>query len=740
MKRGHVCLAVGPLLIVLAAVGPAAQVEEPPAPPPRIGLVLSGGGARGNAHVGVLKVLEELRIPIDFIAGTSMGAIIGGLYSVGVSPTEMEEILAETDWRELLDDRPPRRHLPFRQKVDDQTYLVPFEAGFNGGSFQIPSGLISGQKLGFALQLMVLQAAGIDDFDRLPIPFRAVATDLENGEMVVLRGGDLGQAMRASMSLPGIFSPIEIDDRLLVDGGLARNLPVDVARDMGADVIIAVDVGQPLPDKDELASIGQVTRQVIGMQIVKNVEEQALHADVLIRPELDGFGSFQFEKSSEMVPFGEVAAQSVAADLERYSVSEEAFQAHLRKLRRRRSFSGAKVTSIQLTSSSTADPRFVLLQVTMRPGDSLDFEVIRQDLERLYETGDYERVNFRLNQVDDDFELYIEAIDKSWGPNYLRFGFNLFADFEGESSFDVLASYTMTKLNRMRGEIKLRAQLGENPAIFGEFYQPLSLNQTWFTAASLGLITATEYLPVGGGASVPYRIDRVEARLDLGLQVGRYAEFRLGLSRGSIAAELRGSVDSGDPVTFPRETESDLGGLRFTAVVDQFDNMNFPHHGYFAVADYFASREDLDADIDYEHLIFFLGGAATRGRHTLLGLSNFYSALGTDSPEIYSLGGLFNLSGAPQGSITGQYGGNLSLLYLYRLLDLPMGMGNGLYIGASIEGGNLWHEKNHVNFSDLRYAGAIFIGMDTILGPLYLAQGFSEGGDAALYFFLGRTF
>lgn len=725
--------------MALAAVSPAAQVEELPTPP-RIGLVLSGGGALGSAHVGVLKVLEELRVPVDFVAGTSMGAIIGGLYSAGVSPTEMEEILAETDWRDLLDDRPSRRHLPFRQKVDDQTYLIPFEAGFNGGAFQVPSGLISGQKLGYALQLMAFQAAGIDDFDRLPIPFRAVATDLENGEMVVLRGGDLGQAMRASMSLPGIFSPIEIDERLLVDGGLVRNLPVDVARDMGADVIIAVDVGQPLLGKDDLVSIGKVTGQVFGMQILKNVEEQASQADVLIRPDLDGFGSFQFERGSEMVPFGEAAARSVAADLGGYSVSEGAFQAHLQQLRRRRSLSGAKVSSIQLTSNSTADPKFVLSKVTTRPGDPLDLDAIRQDLERLYETGDYERVDFHLTQVGEGYHLYIEAIDKSWGPNYIRFGLNLFADFEGESSFDMLASYTMTKLNRKRGEFKVQAQLGENPAVFGEFYQPLSLNQTWFTAMWLSQTRATEYLPMGGGTSVPYRIDSLNVGVDLGFQVGRYAELRLGLSRGAIAAEVRDGVDSGEPTGFPSETEVDLGCIRFTAIVDQFDNMNFPQHGYFAAFDYRAFRETLGSDTDFEYLVTFLGGAFTRKRHTLLGLSNLYSALGADSPEIFSLGGLFKLSGAPLDSITGQYGGNLSLLYLYRLLDLPMGMGNGLYVGASVESGNLWDEMDQVSFSDLRYAGSIFIGMDTIFGPLYLAQGFSEGGDDAFYFFIGRSF
>ena len=739
MKRKIACFVAGLLLTILGIPGFAVEPEEPPTPP-SIGLVLSGGAALGSAHVGVLKVLEELRIPINSIAGTSMGAIVGGLYAAGVSPAEMEEILENTNWRDILDDRPPRRRLPYRQKVDDQTFLVRFEAGFNHGSFQLPAGLVSGQKLGYELKLMTLQAIGITDFDKLPIPFRAIATDLENGEVVVLGSGQLDRAMRASMSMPGIFSPIEIGGRLLVDGGLVRNLPVDVALEMGADVIIAVDVGEDSPTRDELRSADKVTSQAMGLQILRNVNRQASWADVLIEPDLEEFGSSQFERGGEMVPLGAAATRAASSELSQYSVSEEEFNAHLRRLRKKRSFSGATVRSVQVTSSSTSDPEFVIRQIKTRPGDPLDLEAIRQDLEDLYETGDFERIDFNLVQDNDDFRLYIEAVDKSWGPNYLRFGLNLFADFEGESAFNVLSSYTMTKLNRARGEFKVRAQLGEDPGIAGEFYQPLSLKQTWFTAATLSQGTSTEYLPVGGGASVPYRIDIFNLGLDLGYQMGRYGELRLGLNRQAIAAEVRDGVDPGDSMDYPRKTESDIGGVRFTAVIDQFDNMNFPHHGYFGVIDYFSALKDLGSDVEYDHLVGFFGGAVTRGRHTLLGLSNVFSALGTDSPETYTLGGLFKLSGFPSNSITGQYGGNLSLLYLYRIANMAMAMGDGIYLGGSIEGGNLWDEMDQVSISDMRYGASIFVGMDTMLGPLYLAQGFSEDGDSAFYFFVGRTF
>jgi len=738
MKSGH-RLALAILLLILSA-HPAASASNSTEEHPRIGLVLSGGAALGSAHVGVLKVLEELHVPIHCIAGTSMGAIVGGLYASGVSPEEMEQILATTDWRNLLDDRPNRRDLPYRRKVDDQTYLTKFEVGFNHGSIQIPSGLIAGRKLGFALQMMALQSAGIDDFDRLPIPFRAVATDLETGEAVVLSKGNLAKAMRASMSLPGIFTPVEIDGHLVVDGGLAANLPVQAALDMGADIIIAVDVGQPLPDKEGLTSIAKVTSQIIGLQIVENVKAQTALADVVIRPELEGFGSAQFERGVEMVPRGEEAALKVADELRRYAIPDDAYQARIDEIRNWKSPAGSKVSAVRLSQSTTADSRFVLRQVRTRPGDVLDFETIRQDLERLYRTGDYVRVDVQFEKTDEGYDVYFEAIDKPWGPDYVRFGLNVFADLEGESSFDVLASYTMTRVNRLRGELKVRPQIGENPAIFGEVYQPLSLDQTWFVAGRVVQSTSTEYLSIGGGAVIPYRIDRFESAADFGLQLGRYAEIRTGFNQGKITARVRDSADSDDPSTYPRRTEADLGGFHLLAIVDQFDNMNFPREGYFALVDYRGYREALGSDADYDHLVGFLGLAGTRGKSTLLTMARVYSALGSDSPEIYDMGGLFDLSGVPAGSVTGQYGGNVAVVLLHHIADLPIGVGNGVYIGGSVEAGNLWAEAGEASFSDLIFSASAVVGADTIFGPVYLALGISDTGDDALYFYVGRTF
>lgn len=725
------------LLAGLLAAGSLWSRESTPRP--RIGLALSGGGARGVAHIGVLKVLEENHIPIDYVAGTSMGAIVGGLYSAGISPEEMEKILADVDWRALFNDRPDRRSIPYRRKVDDQTFLTRFEVGFNHGAFQLPSGLITGQELGFALQVLALRTAGIDDFDNLPIPFRAVATDVETGDMVVLDHGDLGHAIRASMSIPAVFSPVEIDGRLLVDGGLARNLPVDVVRSMGADIVIAVDVGEATLDKAALNSISKLASQVIGLQIRKNVDQQAANADILIKPDLGDFSSTDFEHAIELVPIGEQAARAVEDKLRTLSIPVADYTAYIDRVRRPTP-PPRRVSSVQVTGSSSTDPQFVFSKIKTRPGSTFDLKQIQKDIRRLYETGDYESVGFFLSKLDDGYALNIETRDKPWGPDYLRFGMNLEADLEGESSFNLLASYTMTRLNRLRGEFKVIAQLGEDPTASVEFYQPLSRAQTWFVAPWASQSTTTTYTAVSDSLLARYRADQLQGGVDLGLQMGKLGELRLGVFGGTGHADLQHRTRTwkvDDPVD---SYDLDAGGYRFIATIDQFDNMNFPRRGFFGYLGYYHASEALGSRDDFDLVRSFLGAAATRGRHTGLALVNLYTDLGSSAPTQESLGGLFNLSGYEPNSIVGVYGGKVALLYLFRLAQLSPAIGDGVYAGVSLEAGNLWMEQSQVSTSDLLYSGSLVVGVDTALGPLYLAQGFTEHGIGAAYLFLGRSF
>src|SRR5512137_420446 len=308
--------------LVASAVAQPAPVDARRTDSPRIALALSGGGARGIAHVGVLKVLEELRVPVHCVVGTSMGAIVGGTFAAGRSTQEMEASVLAADWVEIFRDRPPRRETAVRRKIDDFKPLFGFEVGLRDGSVALPKGVIAGVSIESFFREMAQPAAEISDFDKLPVPFRAIATDLETGAAVVLGSGSVAQAMRASMSVPGAMAPVEIDGRLLVDGGLADNLPIDQARRLCGDVVIAVNISTPPLRRDQITSAGSVTAQMfnfIGLQTVKEQLRSLTPTDVLIAPDLGDIAASRFDRSRDAIRIGEEATRAMAPQLQRYS-------------------------------------------------------------------------------------------------------------------------------------------------------------------------------------------------------------------------------------------------------------------------------------------------------------------------------------------------------------------------------------------------------------------------------------
>jgi len=727
-------LAAAVLILLASATGGAddGATEAPEAP--RIGLVLSGGGALGLAHVGVLKKLEEYRVPVHAIAATSMGAIIGGLYASGYTADEIERLVVEADWDGLLEDRPPRREIPYRRKMDDFRYLTRIELGFNDGRFEAPRGLISGQRFGFELQRLLIHTAAVGRFDELPIAFRAVAADIETGEMVVLADGSVARAIRASMSVPGVFSPVEVDGRLLVDGGVVRNLPVDVVRAMGVDVVLAVDISAPLDLRDQLNSLVEVTGQMVSMVIRTNVEAQGFRSDVLIKPDVSDFRGSDFDRAAEMIPRGEAAAASLEPVLRGYGIEDAAYRRWAGATFGRSPTPPATIGSIQLSLGSTADPDFVLDRIRSRPGDPFDLDRIADDLERLYATGDYELVDiFVTTAPDGTASLHVDAHDKSWGPNYVRFGLLMNADLEGDSSFDVLANYTMTRLNRWRGEAKFAAQLGEEPRFAAELYQPLGTDGPFLVAPWIEQSTSTDERFVDPETFASFRTDILRGGLDVGVSLGRFGEVRTGITRGRGESEPR----RGPPGL--SDVSVDWGGWRVSAAVDQVDNPRFPRRGYSLGLDHFSSKRSLGADRDYERLELFALGAASFGRHTVAAFTELGSALGSELPfyDQFEAGGLFRLSGLPFRSVSGRYGGTVTGLYFVEIARLTPGLGGGVFAGGSVETGSYWLDRAAVSAGELTWAGSLFIGADTLLGPVYLGYGRADTGDDAFYLFVG---
>lgn len=706
---------------------------------PRIGVVLSGGGARGAAHVGVLKVLEEMRVPIDAIAGASMGAVVGGLYASGMSAAEIEQLIRSLNWQDAFQDRPPREQLGFRRKQDNREFLVRYALGFNEGGFVLPRGLVQGQKLEQVLRDAALPVAGIQDFDRLPIPFRAVATDLETGEAVVMESGDLVTAMRASMSAPGVFAPAQRRGRLLVDGGLVENLPVDLARSMGVDRLIVVDVSFPLYARAQLSSPLEVTNQAFAIMIRGRTLEQReklTASDIVIDPPLGRFPSIDFGRVPEALRAGEAGARKVRERLAALSLDEAGYRSYLASR-------NPRSTHAPLVEFVRADARSAqyasLIQATMSDlvGERLDRELIRSRLSSLYALDRFETIDYRLVEDGGRTGLELDLRRKSWGPNYVRVGLNLEDDFAGNSRYNAALRIIMTELNKLDAEWLTDLQIGETPKVFTEFYQPLSLASRYFIAPQLDFEERSVFELRDRDRIAEYRVRTMQGGLDVGREISNWGEIRLGVRRG----EGRSRVLIGDP-GLPTD-EFERGGYFARFSYDKLDSIFFPRHGQQFHLEWRGERESVGADQDFDGFTSSWLLARSFDRHTLI----FSIDVGTTvdaapTPEnFFSLGGFLNLSGLPPGFLSGPHYGIGRLMYYRRIgrggegvLDFPA------YAGLSLEAGNTWTTRDEMSISDLRNDASLYFGVDSPLGPVYLAAGFDEDGDKAFYLFLGRTF
>lgn len=707
---------------------------------PTIGLVLSGGGARGAAHVGVIKVLDELQIPVDFVAGTSMGAIVGGLYASGMSADELVDFVETVDWSKLLTDRPPRAERSFRRKSDDIGFLVDFDLGVNKSGLIFPEGFIQGQNLEIALKRLALPVISIDDFDELPIPFRAVATDIVSGKAVAIDSGDLAAAMRASMSAPGIFKPVRRDGRILVDGGVANNLPIQIVREMGADILIVVDVGFPLLPEDQLGSALAVTKQMLTILINGRAQDQIATLtsdDILIAPNLGDFGSQDFKRLPEAQQLGKEKAQEVSGRLASLSLSTEQYRAYRARLESTRHDTPV-IDTVVVENESRLSPKVIEARLDDQTGKPLDPDQLESDIANIYGFNTFEAVSYDVANDFDGNTLFVRATEKSWGPNYLRFGVNLEDDFSGNSNYNVAARLTRTEINRLGGEFRVELQLGETPRFFVELFQPLDYTSRWFVNPQIEFVRAGAGLFDNSGLQIAQvGSDNMRLSLDGGRQFGNWGEFRVGITRVHSDSELR----IGPPVfTFGKSQSTAL-----TAVFayDTIDRLSVPTSGAIFDLEWVGARESLGSDISGDIVSLNALKPQTWGKNTLLHWWTFSSATKdpTSGLSPASLGGLFSLSGYAPNELNGKHGGIGRVLYYRALGDRAIpGFNTSIYLGASLEAGNVWQDSNDISFDNTLIAGSLFVVFDTLFGPIYIAYGAAEGGRRSAYLFLGQTF
>jgi NTE family protein len=734
----------------LAFAAPAPAADDPPAAAqpgsarPRVGLVLSGGGARGAAHVGVLKVLEQLHVPVDAIAGTSMGAVVGGLYASGLTARDIEKIMTSLNWQAAFRDRPPREDLTLRRKQEDENFLVKFPLGVRGHRIVLPKGLIEGQGLSQMLRRLTLPVARITDFDDLPTRFRAVATDLESGEPAVLAAGDLTSAMRASMSAPGIFAPVERQGRMLVDGGIADNVPVDVARAMGVDLLIVVDVGSPLQQRSQLTDITAISNQMLAILLRRNAEQQLATLtprDILISPALGDASSFDFGAVARYISVGEAAARTAAGRLAPLGVSD----AEMQRYQQRREALRLPPPVIRFVQADGSEEYSKSLDRLFRDmaGKPLDPGAVARRVTALYGLGGLDTLDYRVVGHEDYYGLALDARPSSQGPNYLRFGLSLQDDFEGHATYDAAVRFVMSDITRNAGEWVTDLQGGTTSLASTELFLPLAQFSGWFVMPHVSDLARELYILNGQSLEAQYRVHTFQYGSDFGYQFGNWGEARIGAQReqGHYVLEIGNPTDPNPSVQ--SLTRFDLINYFARFTYDRLDDINFPHSGQQATLQWSANRNATLGQYSDQVTMSYLA-AYSFGRDTFSLSAAGGTTLQANVNELnlqFPLGGFLNLSGLRANSLLGPDFGIARVLYYRQIgrggpgyFDVPT------YLGASLEAGNVWQSRSAASFGNTHKDASVFLGMDTLLGPLYIATGFDQHGNQAFYLFLGRTF
>ena len=737
--RGVLALCLLVMLPALAhAQAPAATHAASTAPErPRTCLVLGGGGARGAAHIGVLKVLEREHVPIDCIVGTSMGAVVGGLYASGYSADEIEAVLDRIDWAEVLHDKPPRNERSMRRKEDDLRLLGGVEVGLSDGRIAFPQGLIQGQKLEMLLRRLLLPTWQVHDFDQLPIPFRAIATDIVSGEKVVFAQGDLALAIRASMSVPGVFAPVRYQGRLLVDGGVVDNVPIDEARRLGAQRLIVSRVGTPLMTEAQLDSPLAISHQMASVLMQREVLAQLATLgpqDLLVTPPLGDMGSQEFNRSPQAVGIGEQAAQASVAEVRRFQVDAGQYAAFQRQ-HRPPDYQAPLVSFVEVQRDGTRTARYLEQRLQPQVGQPLAPEKVEQQVATAYGEGRYEQVQWRLDERDGRQGVVLAPQDKRWGPDFLHFALRLSDDFDGSSNYQLISELTRTGLSDQGAELKLRIGLGEVEEAFAEYYRPFGRSgRHALSTYAKYRATDLDLALMGGGALAEFRYSQWLGGLRWAYSPHPDWEVAAFLERGQERLRL----DVGNPSELGNY-RADMGSIGWQLRHDSIDSSAFPSRGQRLSLTRQHYLDSLGTDDSAAVTRLQWDGAWSQGSNRWLGGVRASSAHGGDDVlATYGfLGGLGNLSGYPEEAIFAPQTALARVVYYRRVAHADSLLTIPLYVGGSLEWGGFWRSRNQVDIDGMQSAGSLFVGADTFLGPVFLGYGRAQGGHDSFYLTFG---
>lgn len=713
----------------------ACRKQDPQNPRPRIGLVLGGGGARGLAHVSVIKELERRQIPIDCIAGTSMGALIGGLYASGMSIEDIEKMVITLDWPSTFDDSLDRPERSFRRKRDDDLSLLNAKPGIDKKGIKITSGLLAGESIMLLLERLSNEASRSGNFDQLVIPFRAVATDINTGEPAILKSGNLAIAMRASMSIPGVLRPVKIGDQLLVDGGIVDQVPVDVARAMGADILIVVDVGTPLASLDENASIVSFADQLGSLMTVSNTRkslESLGPRDILIQPAFgDKVRTGDFDKVKVALEIGEQAVQALDMQLnalERPDVDKNSEKriATANKYAREKPL----VEFVRLNNKTRYSDEVLLARLDIAINEHFNVDKVEAAVRRVYGLGTLDSVTYDMVEENGKSGLVIDIKPQSYGPNYLETGINMYSDFRGDFIFNVRAGIIRNPINQLGGEVRLLAQIGSEPSLFGEYFQPLDVEGRYFAGIKGGFENPQlNYFGSNGNRIAQFELPSLGLDIYGGREFGNYGALTVGARRRSGEANLLIGT------TIIPDNDFNIGEAYWNLTFDRLDSFQLPRSGTFASVGQTFGREALGSDNNFSQFNFDLIYAHAIGAHSgYAGLRYHDTTTGTPLLQnFYRLGGVTRLPGYRPNEL---FVANYALGFVGYTYELGRVLNRPAIVGGTIEYADLW---NDITPHTQELHGSAYFGFDSWLGRFLFGYGAREGGEGSFFLELGRN-
>jgi NTE family protein len=719
------------LVIVVSFVSGFSQSAAPPRP--KVGLVLEGGGALGLAHIGVIQWLEEHRIPVNYVAGTSMGGLVGGIYATGYSAAEVKELVETISWDQVLQGQTPYKDLSFRRKQDAVEYPNHLEFGLRKG-LQFPEGFNSGQDVVMILDRIALPYSEVKDFNDLPIPFACVATDLVASQPFVFRQGSLSLALRSTMSLPGVFSPVRWDGHIFADGGLMDNLPVDVAQSMGADLTLAVHLETTkLDPTSALSSFGVLGRSV-SVVVAANELRSIEKADILISVPLAGFDSLEYNRSEELIKMGYQAAQAKAAVLGALSVDEATWQAYLARRSARRlttpspQFVKVVGTSPKLTTAIEKDLKENI-------GKPVDTAALQNQLMDLKGDGRFSNLNYEMTSRDGKPGLLITGVEKPYAPPIVQPLLLLDGSSFGGVNFSMGARITFLDFGAYRAELRNDLIVGSQYGINSQYYRPFTASSKWFIAPNgfadyaqypiyQGDVFVSEYRKssVGGGLELGYEFDRV-AQLTLGY-TGAYESFVPKIGNQALLPNVSGR----------------FGGTTLRWALNGVDDPVIPRSGQYMDI----SGTWVDANPGAAHSFPMSEGRLAKFIRVNDPSSFYFGARGGTTfgnervgVPPFALGGPNAFAAYGQNELlTDQYY-QFQAGYLRKVAGLPVMLGGGLYFNGLFEVGRVFAPPFRSQTPGDVVAALL---VNTIFGPIEIGGAVGAAGHERVFFKLGRIF